>query len=165
MKKYLLTTPTVLLLAGGLFVTGLAMAAGPASAQTQPTDEPEASEEMESEGTDEMGRPGQKRRDRAQRRMRDGGDRYQQRRMRYHRGDRDDMMGGMMGRGMGHGQMMRMMFIVADADGDGALSLQEIQTVHERIFNAVDADDDGRVTLEEMREFMSDARGPRRGRQ
>jgi hypothetical protein len=65
-------------------------------------------------------------------------------------GDRGDMMGpGMMGPGM-----MRMMLIVMDTDGDGALSLEEVQAVHARMFAAMDADDDGRVTPEEMEGFM-----------
>jgi Ca2+-binding EF-hand superfamily protein len=80
------------------------------------------------------------------------------------------MMGGMMGQGgmggmegnrgprmgmMGHGgMMMRVMFSVMDTDGDGALSLDEVQEAHARIFKHVDADNDGRVTLEEMQAFM-----------
>jgi hypothetical protein len=43
---------------------------------------------------------------------------------------------------------------VMDADGDGALSLEEVQEAHARIFNHVDADDDGRVTPEEMQAFF-----------
>jgi hypothetical protein len=65
------------------------------------------------------------------------------------------MGGGMMGGGMmGGGGMMRIMLAVMDADGDGALSLEEVQEAHARIFNHVDADDDGRVTLEEMQAFF-----------
>jgi hypothetical protein len=65
-------------------------------------------------------------------------------------GDRGDMMGpGMMGPGM-----MRMMLIVMDTDGDGALSLEEVQSVHARMFAAMDGNDDGRVTPEEMEGFM-----------
>src|SRR4051794_31734837 len=49
-------------------------------------------------------------------------------------------MGGMMGHGMGMrgpGKMMppgimRMMIVMMDADGDGALSLEEVQSVHAR---------------------------------
>lgn len=55
---------------------------------------------------------------------------------------------------MMHPHMMRMMFIILDTDGDGGLSLEEIQAVHERFFNAIDADGDDRVTLEEMQGFM-----------
>lgn len=63
---------------------------------------------------------------------------------------------GMMGHGGGHGMMggMRMMMILMDTDGDGALSLEEVQAVHERVFRAIDADGDDRVTLEEIRSFM-----------
>ena len=50
--------------------------------------------------------------------------------------------------------MMRMMFSLMDADGDGTLSLQEFQAAHERIFKAIDANKDGRVTLDEMKAFM-----------
>jgi hypothetical protein len=77
------------------------------------------------------------------------------------------MMGGrMMGHGFGHHDwdrgrasiagpmMMRMIFSLMDADGDGKLTLQEFQAAHERIFNAMDTDHDGTVTLEEMQAFM-----------
>ena len=56
---------------------------------------------------------------------------------RYHDGDR--MRSGMFGPPM----MMRMIFSLMDADGDGKLSLQEFQAAHERIFKAMDADKDG----------------------
>jgi hypothetical protein len=79
------------------------------------------------------------------------------------RGWRSDGMergygGGMMMGGMGHGGMMRIMFAIADADGDGALSLEEVQELHARIFAHVDADGDDRMTLEEMQDFF---RGPK----
>jgi hypothetical protein len=71
------------------------------------------------------------------------------------------MRGGMMGRGYHdwHGGrniagLMRMIFSLMDADGDGKLTLQEFQAAHERIFKAMDADHDGTVTLEEMQTFM-----------
>jgi hypothetical protein len=61
---------------------------------------------------------------------------------------RGNMGGGMMGHMMGHGMMgggmmghpvmMRMMFALMDADGDGTVSLQEFQAAHERIFRAMD---------------------------
>jgi Ca2+-binding EF-hand superfamily protein len=41
-----------------------------------------------------------------------------------------------------------------DTDGDGALSLEEMQAVHARMFAAMDGNDDGRVTPEEMEGFM-----------
>jgi hypothetical protein len=59
---------------------------------------------------------------------------------------------GMMGM-MGHG-MMRMIFGLMDADGDGKLTLQEFQAAHERIFKAMDTDHDGTVTFEEMQAFI-----------
>jgi 1,4-dihydroxy-2-naphthoyl-CoA synthase len=75
------------------------------------------------------------------------------------------MEGGMMGRGMmGGGMMMgppimmRMIFALMDADGDGTISLQEFQAAHERIFKAMDANKDGRLTPEEMQAFMQGTR-------
>jgi Ca2+-binding EF-hand superfamily protein len=41
-----------------------------------------------------------------------------------------------------------------DADGDGALSREEFQDAHDRIFNHMDADDSGSVTLEDMLAFF-----------
>jgi hypothetical protein len=73
------------------------------------------------------------------------------------------MMGGgsgMMGGGMhaehrrGPRMLMRMIFSLMDADGDGSISLQEFQAAHERIFRGIDQNKDGRVTMEEMRIFM-----------
>lgn len=67
---------------------------------------------------------------------------------------------GMMGRGMmGHGMMgrppvMRIIFALIDADGDGTVSLQEFQVGHERIFKAMDTDKDGKLTQEEILMFM-----------
>ena len=66
------------------------------------------------------------------------------------------MMGhGMMRQGtMGQGTHMRVMMILMDSDGDGALSLEEVQTAHAKIFKAVDANKDGKVTFEEMEIFF-----------
>lgn len=50
--------------------------------------------------------------------------------------------------------MMRMMFALMDADGDGKISLQEFQAAHERIFRAMDANKDGFVSFEEMQDFI-----------
>lgn len=66
---------------------------------------------------------------------------------------------GAMGSGFMAPMMMRMMFALMDADGDGKISLQEFQAAHERIFKAIDANKDGFVTLEEMQSFMGGA-GP-----
>jgi hypothetical protein len=83
---------------------------------------------------------------------------------------------GMMGQGMGHGMMgemmqpgmkggampmmrmrghmMKIMFAIADTDGDGGLSFEEISAIHKRIFDKVDADKVGKVTPEEVQAFM-----------
>jgi hypothetical protein len=72
--------------------------------------------------------------------------------------------GGMMGRGMmgggamGRPVMMRIIFALMDADGDGTISLQEFQAAHERIFKAMDRNKDGRLTPEEMQAFMQGRR-------
>ena len=59
-----------------------------------------------------------------------------------------------MGSGFMAPMMMRMMFALMDADGDGKISLQEFQAAHERIFRAMDANKDGFVTFEEMQDFI-----------
>ena len=72
------------------------------------------------------------------------------------------MRGGMMSPGMEgqmrmmgmHGHAMKIMFAIADADGDGALSFEEVTVIHKRIFDKVDADKDGKVTPEEVQAFM-----------
>lgn len=67
------------------------------------------------------------------------------------------MQPGMMGGGMPmmgmRGPMMKIMFAIADTDGDGSLSFDEVTAIHKRIFNAMDANKDGKVTLEEMQAF------------
>src|SRR5215207_5218584 len=72
------------------------------------------------------------------------------------------MRPGMMGHGMmggmplmgPRGHMMKVMFAIADTNGDGALSFEEVTAVHKRIFDRVDANKDGKVTIEEMQTFM-----------
>jgi hypothetical protein len=61
---------------------------------------------------------------------------------------------GMMPMMPGSGHMMKVMFAVADANGDGALSFEEVTVIHKRIFDRVDANKDGKVTLEELQSFM-----------
>lgn len=65
---------------------------------------------------------------------------------------------GMMG--IGEPGMVRMMMILMDSDGNGAVSLQEFQAGHERMFKAMDADKDGRLTLEEVQSFGRGLRNP-----
>jgi hypothetical protein len=80
--------------------------------------------------------------------------------MGYGMGGMGHGMGGMMGHGMGapgmmmRPGMMRMMVVMMDTDGDGALSLEEVQSVHARIFKAMDVDKNARVTLEEIQQFF-----------
>jgi EF hand len=62
---------------------------------------------------------------------------------------------GMKGHGMmGRPPIMRIIFALLDADGDGTISLQEFQVGHERIFKAMDTNKDGKLTPEEIKEFM-----------
>ena len=63
------------------------------------------------------------------------------------------MMGGMPMMVM-HGHMMKVMFAIADVDGDGALSFEEVTAMHRRIFDEVDANRDGKVTPVEFQAFM-----------
>ncbi|TPE52773.1 EF-hand domain-containing protein [Amaricoccus solimangrovi] len=69
-------------------------------------------------------------------------------------GARGGDWGGMTGPGMMGPGMTRMMVILMDTNGDGALSLDEVQAVHARIFAAMDTDGDGKLTSEEMEAFM-----------
>ena len=72
------------------------------------------------------------------------------------------MQPGMMGQSsMGRGMMgmpspapMKIFFAIADANGDGGLSYDEVTAIHKRIFDRVDADKDGKVTPEEIQAFM-----------
>jgi hypothetical protein len=52
------------------------------------------------------------------------------------------------------GHAMKLMFAIADADGDGALSFEEVTAIYKRIFDGADADNDGKVTPEEVQAFM-----------
>ena len=71
------------------------------------------------------------------------------------RGMHEKMMrdGGRM-QGMMHRQMMKVMFAIADADNDGALSFEEVTTIHRRIFDKVDVNRDGKVTPDEIQTFF-----------
>ena len=87
-------------------------------------------------------------------------DDWHARMMRQHREGGMMGMGGMMGGAMGAPVMMRMIFGLMDADGDGTISLEEFKAAHERIFKAMDADRNGKLTLDEMLAFMRGARRP-----
>jgi Ca2+-binding EF-hand superfamily protein len=64
------------------------------------------------------------------------------------------MMGMMDGGATMPGHMMKIMFAIMDADGDGTLTFEEVMAIHRRIFNAIDANKDGKVTVEELEAFM-----------
>lgn len=124
----------------------------PAVQQDRTVDRPDQSG-TETGATGERDRQGGMREMRRMHRMMQSGER------RMHGMSSQYGMSGMRGMAGHHGMMMqphmmRMMFIILDTDGDGALSLEEIQAVHERFFNAIDADGDDGVTLEEMQGFM-----------
>ena len=73
--------------------------------------------------------------------------------------DRGMMRRGMMapaqsGAGMMGPAMMRMMLVLMDTDGDGTVSLSEFQAAHERMFKAFDANKDGKLTLQEVETFF-----------
>ena len=63
------------------------------------------------------------------------------------------------GFGMMHGTRMRLIFAIVDADGDGALSLTEVQDFHGRIFTAIDQNRDGKVEMAEIEAFFHRPRG------
>ena len=69
------------------------------------------------------------------------------------------MMGGMMQSGMMGmpGPRMKIMFAIADVNGDGALSFDEVTALHKRIFDRIDANKDGKVTPEELQAFMRES--------
>ena len=93
--------------------------------------------------------------DRGRRAERRGGDRWHHDyRMGSPEGRRMMEGRGGMGASMMHGAKMRLMFAIVDADGDGALSLTEVQDFHERIFRAVDENNDGMVEMEEIESFF-----------
>jgi hypothetical protein len=73
---------------------------------------------------------------------------------RMHRSGSWEMGSGMMGPGMSP-----MMFVMMDADGDGAVSLEEMQAMQKRMFDLVDENKDGKVTVDEMHDFWGVRRG------
>ena len=81
--------------------------------------------------------------------------------MRRHHGGYGMGPGRGMGGGMGHGAMMQVVFALMDADGNGTLSLQEVQDAHARIFSHMDANNDGELTKAEIRTFFQAGRDRR----
>jgi len=65
---------------------------------------------------------------------------------------------GMIGFGMMGG--LRTIVALVDVNGDGALSLEEVEAASIRIFEAADADADGRLTTEEIGAFMDGGMAP-----
>jgi EF hand len=65
---------------------------------------------------------------------------------------------GMIGFGMMGG--LRAIGALADVNGDGALSLEEVEAASIRIFEAADADADGQLTAEEIGAFMDGGMAP-----
>lgn len=163
-KSILTLTTSALILAGSAMAANSQQSQGAAGQQDRPgkmmlqQDERmrpggQRSERAE-EDDDDMMRPGWQRSERD-----DDDDRWGMPGRFYRHGGPDWMRGGMTGPRMGGAHMMRMMMILLDTDGDGALSLDEIQAVHARFFKAVDADGDGKVTIEEIQAFMSPGGG------
>ncbi|ASS57483.1 hypothetical protein E0H39_03715 [Rhizobium leguminosarum bv. viciae] len=126
MSMLRLPTITVLALLGGVGAVGIA------SAQTKSPDSAQSEVKPAAEGSKMM--PGMMSRNMISSDMNEG--------MR--------MMGPM------RGHMMKIMFVVADTNGDGAISFEELTAIHKRVFDAVDANNDGKVTPEEMQAFMQD---------
>jgi Ca2+-binding EF-hand superfamily protein len=68
---------------------------------------------------------------------------------------------GMMGMGGGgrFRMMMPMMMAMMDTNNDGALSLEEVQAVHARMFTFIDKNKDGKVTPDEVQAAFSGGSG------
>lgn len=79
--------------------------------------------------------------------------------MPHYRGSRMQR-GGMHAGGPGGGwgmmspHMLMMIMALMDTDSSGTISLEEMQAVHERMFNMIDKDGDGELSIEEIQEFM-----------
>ena len=143
----------------------LATTMGAAQAQTSTDDD--TMQQGQQQGQEMMGRDQHERK--GGKDYRKGRDRHADMMRRHHsaggygmhRGMHGGMggMGGGMG-GMGHRAMMQVLFAVVDANGDGTLSLEEVQETHARIFAHMDEDGDGQLTKGEIRDFF---RGGKRG--
>lgn len=113
--------------------------------------------EAPSPGPDISDSPGDREQLRGDMMGEDEGPRGREDSRRMHRFDRDRPHGMMRGHGkmMGeHGARMRIIFAIMDENGDGALSIEEVNEFHRRIFNALDQNGDDRVTPEEIAGFF-----------
>ena len=72
--------------------------------------------------------------------------------------ERPGMMG--MGGGSHFRMMMPMMMAMMDTNNDGALSLEEVQAVHARMFTFIDKNRDGKVTPDEVQAAFSGGGAP-----
>jgi len=72
--------------------------------------------------------------------------------------ERPGMMG--MGGGSHFRMMMPMMMAMMDTNNDGALSLEEVQAVHARMFTFIDKNKDGKVTPDEVQAAFSGGEAP-----
>lgn len=65
---------------------------------------------------------------------------------------------GMMGFGMMGGGTMSpaMMIVMMDTNGDGAISLDEFQAMHARMFKYLDTNHDGKLSADELKAFGAD---------
>ena len=68
------------------------------------------------------------------------------------------MMG--MGSGSRFRMMVPMMMAMMDTNNDGALSLEEVQAVHARMFNYIDKNKDGKVTPDEVQAAFGGGAAP-----
>ncbi len=143
-KPFLTLTATAFLLTGSV---------GLAQAQTS-SDDDTTQQGQQGQGMMQQGQQGERmtREDRKERRKyRKYRDRHSDM-MRRHHGM--GMRGHDMAQGMSHRGMMQVLFAIMDANGDGSLSLQEVQDTHARIFAHMDADDNDQVTKKEIKDFF-----------
>lgn len=163
MRRQLLSVSlAALLIAGGSFAAAQAQQGQPGQQGQQGGPGMMMQQERQVDRPEGAQATGDRQRRAGQRGMRDRGYRHGM----MHRGmGRDYGMRGRGGRGGMHamrgmgGQhrehMLRTLIILMDTDGDGTLSLEEVQAVTERFFNAMDADGDGQLTIEEIRNFYT----------
>jgi hypothetical protein len=160
MRRQLLSVSlAALLLAGGGFAAAQAQQGQPGQQGQQGGPGMMMQQERQIDRPDGAQATGDRQRRAGRHGMRDRGYRHGM----MHRGmGRDYGMRGRGGRGGMHamrGQhrehMLRTLIILMDTDGDGSLSLEEVQAVTERFFNAMDADGDGQLTIEEIRNFYT----------